>query len=234
MSARHPRAGQAGFTIVELLLAAGILVTMMTLLWGSVSMTSRAKEKSEKAQERVSEVRGALARMAREIGMAYVSQNEPPGIVDRRTYFSAESAGRSMRLAFSAFAHRRMYAESREGDTSIIEYRVDRDPSEPGRQHLWRRETRRLVTRPELEEGRSAQSFVACEDVISLKLQFFDARDREWRERWDTTSADGQPDRLPARVRLELVARDAEGREVAWITEARVHLSEPLSGVWNP
>ena len=42
-------------------------------------------------------------------------------------------------------------------------------------------------------------------------------------------TADGQPDRLPSKVRITLTVRDERGKEVPFQTQARVFMQEPLN-----
>jgi hypothetical protein len=44
-----------------------------------------------------------------------------------------------------------------------------------------------------------------------------------------TTAADGQPDRLPSRVRITLTVHDERGKEVPFQTETRIAMQEPLN-----
>ena len=70
---------EAGFTLLEVMLAIGILGFLTTIMWGSFSQTVKNKRAIEAAQDRLHTVRVALLRMAREIEMAYISDNENTG-----------------------------------------------------------------------------------------------------------------------------------------------------------
>ena len=225
MRARRP---QAGFTLVEVLLAVGIVVTITTLLWASFSSTLRIKRNTEEAQDRYHTIYIALDRMARDISLAYLSQNELPSVIDRRTFFVYQ-AGMQTRLDFSYFGHQHLYRDAREGDTAIVSYFIGPDSEDKRRTHLWRRESRRLVTIPDLTKT-SGDAFVLCPDVVSLRATFFDARQNEWKEDWNTTTADGQPNRLPTRVHLEMMVKTELGRDATFSTDARLRMDEPLDG----
>jgi len=227
-SRQYPGTRPAGFTVMELLLAMGIVVTMTTLLWGTFSQTLRIKRTTEEAQDRYHTISLALDRMARDLTMAYVSLNEMPSAVDRRTYF-VYTTGMETRLDFSTFGHQHLYRDAREGDTAIVSYYLAPDRDDRRRIHLWRRETRRLVILPEVPKA-TADAFILCPDVVSFRVTFFDTQKQEWREDWNTTSADGQPNRLPWRVHVELGIRSEQGTVQVFSTDARVHMDEPLDG----
>ena len=90
-------------------------------------------------------MRVALMRMAREIEMAYLSDNENTGDHEPPHASSpASSRGDVDELTFSTFAHQRLRAGAAEGDTSLITYFGARDPDDRRVMNLMRRETRRL------------------------------------------------------------------------------------------
>lgn len=225
---RARRRAQAGFTLVEVLLAVGIVVTITTLLWASFTSTLRIKRNTEEMQDRYHTIYLALDRMARDLNLAYLSQNELPSVIDRRTYFVYQP-GMQTRLDFSSLGHQHLYRDAREGDTAIVSYYLAPDPEDRRRTHLWRRESRRLVSLPELQRT-SGEAFVVCPDVIGLRATFFDARQNDWRDEWNTTTADGQPNRLPSRVHLELTVKDDLGVSVTFGTDAKIHMDEPVDG----
>ncbi|HEY3354380.1 MAG TPA: type II secretion system protein [Polyangia bacterium] len=218
----------AGFTVMELLLAMGIIATMTALLWASFAQTLRIKRYTDEAQDRYHTVSLALDRVARDLGMAYLSLNEMPSAMDRRTYFAYQT-GMEVRLDFSTLGHQHLYRDAREGDTAIVSYYLAPDPVDRQRLHLMRRESRRLVILPDLKKT-MGESYVICPDVVSFKATFFDARQQEWRDDWNTTSADGQPNRLPWRVHVELGVRTDKGQVQVFSTDARLHMDEPIDG----
>ncbi|MCA1665080.1 MAG: hypothetical protein LC659_12565, partial [Myxococcales bacterium] len=44
-----------------------------------------------------------------------------------------------------------------------------------------------------------------------------------------TNALDGQPDRLPSKIRITLTVHDERGKEVPFQTEVRVAMAEPLN-----
>ena len=65
-----------GFTLVEIMVAVGILAMAAVMVTGTMRNTFRTKSAIEANAGRYRTVRLALERMAREISMAYLSQNE--------------------------------------------------------------------------------------------------------------------------------------------------------------
>jgi general secretion pathway protein J len=219
-------AKRRGFTLIEVLVAVSILAMVTTLVWGSFRDTFRTKTAVEAQSARYRTVRIALERVAREISQSYLSQNEDTSQQERRTLFLGKRKNDVDELRFSYFGHQRLYQDADECDTAQVYYFGARD-RDNNWTNLMRRETRRLGNdRPENLPG---STDVLCDDVVRFRLEYWDARDKQWRDEWATIAADGQPDRLPSKVRVTLVVHDERGKEVPFTTTTRIAMQEPLN-----
>jgi general secretion pathway protein J len=207
----------------------GILALVSGMVWSSMSQTATLKQKVEALQDRTSQVRMAMNRMAREIAMAYISDHEDPTIQAKRTMFDGHPKGSGHDLTFSYQGHMRLYKDAAESDTALVTYSLEFDPENRGRQNLVRRETRRL--QPLEPQQIAADSYVLCEDVTRFKLTYYDRQKKDWQEQWSTINADGQQ-YLPWRVKIELTVRDERGVEQTFTTETRTMLTERIG--WTP
>jgi prepilin-type N-terminal cleavage/methylation domain-containing protein len=215
--------GQAGFSLVEIMLALALMAFVTALLWGTFAQTAKVKKRVEEAQDRTHTVRVALMRMTREIEMAFVSATESVGTEERRTMFSGISHSDFDELRFSWFGHQRMRADAAEGDTSLVHYFTMPDPDDSRVTNLMRRETRRLESKdPSLIPG---ETYLLCPDIARLKLAYYDYKEKDWREEWDTTRADGLQ-YLPTQVRISLTVIDERGDPVTFVSIARLHVLE--------
>lgn len=216
-----------GFTLLELMVAVAILAIVSTMVWSSFKQTSLTKRAVEAQAARYRTVRLALDRIARELAMAYLSQNEDTTQPERRTRFVGLRHAKIDEITFSYFGHQRLYEDAQEGDTAVVSYSPSPDRDHRGVTDLMRRETRRLgYWKPDDLAG---QRDILCDDIIGFRVDYYDARDKTWREEWNTTVADGQPDRLPSKVKITLTVRDERGREIPFQTQTRVMLQEPLN-----
>jgi len=213
---RDPR---AGFTLIEVIVAVAITTIAITLVWGSFWGTMRAKERVEVIEARTREVRMAMGRMVRDLSHAYISSNMLPGTIEHPTFFIGDQHLGGDQVSFSYMGHVKLRAKVNEAETAVVTYFLDSDPEDGSRQHLFRRETRRIGAEKPREEG---ATYIVCQDVKDLELEYFDRMQDEWREEWDTVNADGQPMHLPSRVRITLTVRDERDREIPFLTEARV------------
>jgi general secretion pathway protein J len=218
-----------GFTLIEVMVAVSILAIITTLTWASFKQTFNTKSAIEAQAGRYRTVRLALDRLARELSMAYVSQDEDTSQAERRTRFVSKHRSDIDELLFSYLGHQRLYQDANEADTALVGYYAARDRDDSRKTNLMRRETRRL-SNYKLDE-QPGEADIVCDDVVRLKLDFYDARSdkKAWVEEWNTTSTDGQPDRLPSKIRITLTVRDERGKEVPFQTEVRVAMSEPLN-----
>jgi general secretion pathway protein J len=216
-----------GFTLIEIMVAVAIVAIVTTLTWGTFKDTFRTKSQIEATAARYRSVRLALERLARELSMAYISQDEDTSQAERRTRFYGKRHGDVDEIMFSYFGHQRLYQDANECDTALVYYYSARDRDDSRKLNLMRRETRRLSNYKVDEQAGEAD--IVCDDIIKLQLSFWDARDKVWRDEWITTSADGQPDRLPSKVKITLTVRDERGKEVPFQTEARRAMAEPLN-----
>ncbi len=222
-----PRSREGGFSLIEILVAVAIVGMMSVLLYGAFKDTFDTQTEVSRSQERWHVLRIGMSRMVRDLSMAYVSMNENMFEKDRRTYFICKKGFDGDELTFSAFAHRRTVADAKESDQSVIRYYLAPDPDDPRKTNLMRRETRRIAYKP--FEDIPGESYILIEDVKGIFYEFYDPVKDEWTEEWDTTAVDGQPNRLPPRIRISLTVEDEKGRDLTLVTAARIILTDAVN-----
>lgn len=221
------RRSEGGLTLIELMIAVAILAMISTMVWSSFSQTTRAKKTIEASQDRYHETRIAMGRLARELSEAFLTKNfstEGQLVTTPRSLFVSEDRPPFDRVDFVAFAHHRLYKDANESDQCEVSYFVTRDLEDPGVENLVRRESRRVDEDP--RHGGSV--LILVPDVAELDFSFFDTRSQEWVEYWDTTSLDGQPDRLPAFAKVVLVVKDGPDRTLRFVEKVTLQLENPI------
>ncbi|MHB1844070.1 MAG: PulJ/GspJ family protein, partial [Deltaproteobacteria bacterium] len=125
-----------GFTLLEALIALAIMALMGALIWGSFGPSWRLKEAVEAQAERDMGIRLSLTRMAREISMAFLSNDyDKARYREMLTRFDGEhGAGDHDRLLFTSVSHERLVENALESDQSVIAYRLveSQDPARAG------------------------------------------------------------------------------------------------------
>jgi general secretion pathway protein J len=209
-----------GFTLVEVLIAMGITAAMAAMTIGSLRSIDRAADLAREQDERYAAARVALRRMTRELSMAFLSGN-----YDDKRYREPVTlfVGREDELLFTTMAHTRLYRDARESDQAVVEYRLDSDPDHPGERALFRREKVRLDDDPE----RGGRKDLVADRIVSLRLDYWDPRRKDWTREWTTRSTEHARE-LPPRVRIELEMSRAGRETEKFVTEARIELRKPL------
>jgi prepilin-type N-terminal cleavage/methylation domain-containing protein len=222
---RHAR---HGLTLIEVMIASAIMVMMMALAWRTISNTATAKKTFEKYEERNHELRMAVGRIVADFQHAYLSKNEDGLASHPRTMFVAKS-GRFPDIRFSTMGHRVLWADANESEQTVIQYMTRNNPTTPGATDLVRREQRRHSNEP--PDDLASEYDVLLTDVQELKLEYWNWKNVEWQDTWDSTQSDGQKGMLPSRVRITVTTKDPGGNEYKLSTQARIVMQESLSFV---
>jgi general secretion pathway protein J len=214
-----------GFTLIEIALAVAILAVMATLTWGSIARAFDAYETVTEIDARYHNVRVAMNRMSRELSMAFLTSPRRERGRERmvQTIFRSEASGNFHKISFTAFAHQMLRADAKESDQCEIGYFGERDPENPGQMNLVRREDPRLDVKPE-EGGRV---YVLAENVKEFKLRFFDPREDDWTNEWNTDNSEFMG-RLPTIVEITMVIEDENKKDLTFVTKTRVNLTREL------
>jgi general secretion pathway protein J len=199
---RRP-AAEAGFTLLEVLVAVAITALLLATVYGVFTPISAARDRLEGEALAYHEARVLLDRIGRELRSAYLSPQ--PGA---KTRFEGgrDAAGRPY-LLFSTTAGT---PQPGSGGVALVRYELDADPeAEPGRggQVLLRGEAPVWAGNAE-----RAPAYRLGADIVGLGLRFHDGS--AWQEQWPVNP--GQPGR-PQQVEVTLTLRIADG-EVPFVT----------------
>lgn len=221
------RRHQRGITLIEVMIALAVLSMIVVSVWSGFRGTMSGMQATEEIQNRYAIVRNGLTRMQSELMMTYLSHNRP--LDDVRQYTLLDGVDNSTRddLTFSSFAHLRMRKDANESDQCVLQYFIEKDPEDPQRTHLFRRESRRLTGDKADQLDEYFPAYVMIEDVEEFDVKYWDDRQREWLDEWRTTRNDMQPDRLPTRIKMKLVVKDGTDR-VTFTAQAALPMQEKI------
>lgn len=215
-----------GFTLMEVMIAVAITALMGGLIAAAFNTGFKAKEMVEHDVEYYRGLRTAMSRMTREITCAFVSdrydllrfrdQNDRP----------SNFIGQKNRLLFTTMSHQRLYTDAKESDQAVVEYYVktSSDRNAHGRTDLMRRENP-LLDGP-MERGGTED--VLMEGVRQVLFAYWDLDKKDWVDEWDTRRTE-KKSILPVRVRITLWAKDENGKDARYVTQARIMLNSEIS-----
>jgi general secretion pathway protein J len=215
-------------TMIEVIVAVGILAMVAVLIHGVVDSLSRGKKGEGMRSERVHEGREALQRIVRDLSSAYLSMHVPavPALMTEKTAFVGRNSTQFDRLDFTAFAHRRTDRDSHESDQAEVGYFVVADPEVPEKMDLVRREQ----TPIDIDPLKGGIVDVVAEDVGEFDVRYLDPLTGQWTDSWDSMQLTGQPNRLPLAVRVRLVLNGVGGgTPYTYTTKVFLPIQQPLS-----
>jgi general secretion pathway protein J len=226
--ARRSIARARGMTMIEIMVAIGILAMVAVLIHGVIDSLSRGRKGEGMRAERAHEGREAMQRMVRDLSGAFLSMHVPsvPALMTERTAFVGKSSLPYDRLDFTSFAHLRTERDSHESDQAEVGYFVVNDPEVPDKMDLVRREQ----TPIDYEPLKGGIVNVVAEDVERFDVRFLDPQTSQWVETWDSMVVTGQPNRLPFEVEIILVLKGVGGGpHYSYTTKMFIPIQTPLT-----
>jgi general secretion pathway protein J len=225
---RRSIARARGMTMIEIMVAIGILTMVAVLIHGVIDSLSRGRKGEGMRAERAHEGREAMQRIVRDLSGAFISMHVPsvPALMTSRTAFVGKSSPPYDRLDFTSFAHLRTERDSHESDQAEVGYFVVKDPEVPEKMDLVRREQ----TPIDYEPLKGGIVNVVAEDVEKFDVRFLDPQTSQWIETWDSMQITGQPNRMPFEVDITLVLKGVGGgAPYSYTTKMFIPIQSPLS-----
>ncbi len=220
------RRPQAGMTLLEIMIAVAIMTVMMTIAWRTIAHTADSRRTFETYEDRNQELRVAMGRVVADFEASYLSRNEDVNSSHPRTMMIAKPGSKVPDVRFSTLGHRVLWADANESEQTVIQYLAHNNPDKPGEVDWIRREQRRMSNEPPEEEP--ADYDVLVHDIVSVKFEFWNWKNLEWQDTWDTTQSDGQRGMLPSRVRITLTVKGYD-KDIKMTTQARILMQEVLN-----
>ena len=189
---------RAGMTLIEVVIALGILAVIGVLTMGTVTSTLKAREVLAEQDEVQQYARVTLSKLTHELRLAYLSWNKNvPNTY--QTVFVGKDTGDVDTLWFASLSHQRLYQGAREGDQTEITIWGETDPYNDARYALLHRESARIDHEPD----KGGVIYPLAYNVRSLSIRYLDPTSCEWEDEWDSTSIE-QLQRLPRAVQFTL------------------------------
>ncbi len=210
-----------GFTLVEILLAMAIIVTIVSMVYGSYFATSKSTQAYKSKITLSRQGRKVLGQMARQIRCSYASKadkNTYPAPIPQQgntdpasaiNYFkgnSDEPSGEILHLVTT-----NGFSVGLVPSNGLFEatYKLDKS-----RGLLFSSQRRLAVTSKSVEQKKKWQQI--AEDIESLKLAFFDGQ--KWLNKWDFKDKK----QLPCAVKINITWEDKNHRQYQYGTIAYI------------
>lgn len=208
---RSACAPRRAFTLLEMLVALGLMGLLGTALYASLHTGLRAQRSATAAVDPVRSVALALGLLGRDLGSAL-----PPAGVLAGAFVGQDGTDAATQKAADTLAWYGAVRQPKEGETDVAKIETAVTSLEDTAERvLVRRETRNLLAPTE----QTPEEEVLCRKVISLNLRYFDGS--SWLDAWDSTA---QGDVLPLAVEatLEIERAPRSGAEASTYQLTRV------------
>lgn len=207
---------QRGFTLIEMMLAIGVLGLILAMLASSFSAIAHSKVHAEGRLLTDREGRALLWQMSKEIRNAVQTPLTPSTVMVLGVGHSGNN-GPIDTITLSTFdaGHRR--AVTGLTPEYIVTYNVAANPDHPGWYLLQRSQQSGLA-------GGSAgtRALVLADNLLSLHLRYFDGQ--RWSEQWDSSAAQ-RGTQLPLAVAIQIQVAAPGGRIMDFATQVSVPMS---------
>jgi prepilin-type N-terminal cleavage/methylation domain-containing protein len=216
------KADKTGFTLIEMLVAVTMIVTIVSMVYGSYSATSRSAEAYKARMTLADHARSVLQQMARQVRCCYggapADSTDPTKAALPKTaailqspvnYFKGGPSAPNGEILHLVTTSALSGEPDPAGGMFDTAYRFDKST------HILFVSCTRFVQAPKgLVEERDWSPLI--ENVEHIELGFFDGR--QWLGEWDFTRMKN----LPAAVRIDIACRDENRRQCSYGTVAHI------------
>ncbi len=183
-----------GFSLIEVLIAVGILAGMGLLISVTMSRTLTGKAHVEDRDEVLHSVRLGFSKMTEDLSQAFLANTTLKG---KDTTYQTGLKGDETNLDFSTLSHLHFQKNAKDTDQVTVGYHLENN--DRGFHDLVRRESSTLSEK--IDEG--GASYLLIENIKEFKLQYYDNNKEVWQTTWDTTQISNLG-HLPQAVKIDL------------------------------
>lgn len=210
MPMRQHMQNQNGFTLLEILVAVGLMAVLFVMMGTSMDDVATTRNQVLEQAQQLHSLEVTFSRLFNDINTAFladstfVNKNEPQEI---------EFLGEAQSLNFATLSGIHYVEDKHDSDQHHVGYFLKEQES--GDKSLMRRSTDFLM--PEVDKGGLA--FEVMGQIKDIQFEYYDSNKKSWKTEWDTKSVNFAG-RLPQTVRVTLesyttpasAADDAEER----------------------
>ncbi|MGD1028449.1 prepilin-type N-terminal cleavage/methylation domain-containing protein [Candidatus Binatus soli] len=208
---RHP--APRGFTLIEMMLAIGVLALILAMLASSFSTIAHSKVHAEGRLMVDREGRALLWQLGTEVSNAV----QTPYALSNVALLGNGHMGNGLpidTITMSTFSAGHRRAITGMTPENIVTYNLTPNRDRPGCYLLQRSQQSGLLT-----STPALQSMVLADNVLSLHIRYFDGQ--RWGESWDSSSLP-QGQQLPIAVAIQIQMAAPGGRVMDFATQVTV------------
>jgi len=202
-----------GFTLVEILVAVAIIVSIVSMVYGSYFATAKSTDAYKAKMTLSTQARKTLMQMAKQIRCSYISKvkessDSAKAISQGKTksnekpikYFNCEPDARGGETLHLVTTQRLFCQETQKDGLFDVIYKFDKDHG-----ILYLSQKRFVGTSEELTEERNYRPLL--ENIERFELDFFDGQ--QWLTEWRFE----QKKELPYAVKISIICKDENNRQ---------------------
>ena len=218
MSKRRIGTHQAprGFTLIEMMLAIGVLAMILAMLASSFHTIAQSKVHAEGRLMVDREGRALLWQLSKELSNAV----QTPYARSHVTLLGTGHMGNGLpidTISMSTFSAGHRRALTGMTPENFVTYSLTPNPAQQGWYLLQRSQQSGLLT-----SGVAVQSMVLADNVLSLHIRYFDGQ--QWGESWESASM-VQGSQLPVAVAIQIQMAAPGGRVMDFATQVTVPMA---------
>lgn len=204
-----------GFTLIEVLLAVGILGIIFSMVYWTFSRTYDVIDAVQMKMDGYRSVRLALDKISQELSSVYWREDSKDSL-----FIGAdlEDNGRSKdSLRFMSASNYGFSAGGNESDMNIINYYLEREGDKDTYKLMHSEETNILSIS---DNGREA--YEIGESLAGFNLRYFDGND--WIDSWNSDESKA----IPMAVEIKIIMKDGGGREKTFIAITEIPMGRTV------
>jgi general secretion pathway protein J len=204
-------APEAGFTLLELLVALAIISILVVAQVAPFGQTIESRDRAEASVQAVSAVRLTLLRLSEELAGAVGLEDARGRFVLLDQTFDQPASD----LRFATTGAQRVSAGARD-PIDIVRYYLERDPDRPDSMRLVKQQLPSIAA-----EGVEPETMVVLDGVRSFQIEVLPRQSGQWSTAWEAAGA-----AVPRAVRLTLSVADETGAATGYHTTVTLPMGE--------
>ncbi len=213
----------AGFTLLEMMLAVAILAIVLVMLSQSFHTVAMSKVQGENSLALDREGRGIIWRLSDEFQNAVQTPIYPSDVMLVGTaQMQNDLPMDSVSLSTFGAGHQRALVGF--GAEQLVTYTTSPNPDHPGWFVLTRSQMSALLTGVAVTPT-TPPALIVADNLVSLHLRYFNGT--QWVESWNSMQMP-RNQQLPLAVSINLELADSEGHVRDFATEVDVPMAQPL------